>query len=134
MTIIRDAFGAFLTINLGTCPTDGQEVARNVGMRRLLVLAANAAIVLFAITASSATIKVGETVAVIGNPFAGQTAVYSLIAAAGGAIVAPGRFSFTALANSSDQTFPRRLRAAGALLVIDASFAKQCGLISSGDR
>ncbi|MGY2049340.1 hypothetical protein [Methylobacterium sp. JK268] len=66
-------------------------------------------------------------VAVVGPPGDGLPAVARIVAAAGGAILAQGRFGNLLVAVSDAPGFARRLYAAGAWLVLDPRLAVGCG-------
>lgn len=72
----------------------------------------------------------GEPVAVIVAPSSKLHDAVSVLAAADGELVATGAYPFVLIARSDQPDFARRLRAAGAWLVVDARLARACLSIS----
>jgi hypothetical protein len=87
-------------------------------MRNLSGVGAIVAMLLIGIAWIAAAPVVGEPVAVIANPWGSSSAI-EIVAAAGGKIFRAGRWSWVAVAASDDDpALHRRLRAAGAWLLL----------------
>lgn len=79
-----------------------------------------------AVLALAVAMPSGRRVVVVANPWASETAAVSIIAEAGGRIIAMGRQDFLAVAESDEDGFTGRLLSAGAWLVLEGRLAAAC--------
>lgn len=99
-------------------------------LKRWLV-ALNAACALGVIVAI-AMVPTGTRLVVVGSPFSSPGAMMTVIAQAGGRLVNGGAASWIVVAEGTTADFASRLRASGALLVLDGRLAAACiGITSS---
>jgi hypothetical protein len=95
-------------------------------MRNWFAIGAIFATLLVALASIEAAPVAGEPVAVITNPWGPRSAI-DVIADAQGSIVRVGRWSFLAVAaDDGDASFHRRLRAAGAWLLLSPIAVGAC--------
>lgn len=85
---------------------------------KFALVAANAAVIL-GVLAAAASAPTSPFVAVVVAPWSAPERVAAVVAAAGGALVAPARFGWIVIAHSADGDFIPRLRQAGAWFVLD---------------
>ena len=84
-----------------------------------------ASVLLLALSALYATPR-GDTVLVITDPRLSESESLRVIGAADGAFIAHGRYYWMSVATSADPRFIARLRASGAILVLNHALAAGC--------
>jgi hypothetical protein len=83
-------------------------------------------IIFFCLFLSVAAMPSGRFVVVVTEPGEPAGHVIDVIGTAGGSFVAPGAFSWIAVAYSDADNFPARLRRSGALFVLNHALAVGC--------
>ncbi|MCC0027767.1 MAG: hypothetical protein R3D65_17515 [Zhengella sp.] len=78
------------------------------------------------VIAGIAAVPTGSRLVVVGSPFSGPGAIMSIISQAGGRLVNGGAAGWIAVAEGTTADFASRLRASGALLVLDGRLAAAC--------
>jgi hypothetical protein len=97
-----------------------------VTLSERLCVAANGFLI-FAVLAAAALVPGRlDEVAVVVPPFSDAARILEVIAAADGSVVRLGRLPWIAVANSSHPEFAARLRAAGALFVLNPQLLGGC--------
>jgi hypothetical protein len=93
--------------------------------RTSAIVAANAAVIAAVLFATIA-VPTGPLVAVVVAPWSEPEAALSVVAAAEGSIVAPGRVGWMVIAHGEDRSFASRLRRNGAWLVLNHALLAGC--------
>lgn len=89
------------------------------------IIAGNIA-VMFAFLLASAVIPTGPFVAVVVSPWSQREEALSVVANAGGTLVAPARVNWIVIAHSAEEGFVSRLRQSGALIVLNHTVMSGC--------
>lgn len=92
---------------------------------KFCVIAANM-VVIVGVLAAAACVPTGPFVAVVVAPWSAADQAASVVAAAGGTLVAPARVGWIIIAHSPRSDFTSRLRRAGAWFVLDHKTLSGC--------